>query len=71
MHHKRHDAGSQDIILHPSIPGGPQPLNDIEVGVVFRNFVKLAPVRRGRRESRGIPEVESDPDRVRARNPEY
>lgn len=35
VHDERHDASGQDIILHPSIPGGPQSLNNIEVSVVL------------------------------------
>jgi hypothetical protein len=44
MHHEGHNTGSQDIVLHPRVPGGPQPLCDIELGVVLSDFFELTPV---------------------------
>ena len=54
VHQEGHDTGSEDVILHPSIPGGPQPLSIVEVDVVLGYLVELTPVGlRGGVEERG------------------
>ena len=54
VHSERHDASSQNIILHPGIPCGPESLGNVEMGIVFGYIFKLAPVSaRGQRG--GIP----------------
>ena len=42
-----HDAGGQDIILHPRIPCDPQSLCHSQVGVVFGDILILAPIGAG------------------------
>lgn len=44
MHHKGHDTGSQDIVLHVGVPGSPQALSDVELNIVLGDLIKLAPV---------------------------
>ena len=44
MHYKGHDARSKDIILHEGVPSCPQPLEHVEVDIVFGDVVELAPV---------------------------
>lgn len=44
VHGEGHDAGGQNIVLHPGIPGGPELLGHIELAVQFRDFLVLAPV---------------------------
>lgn len=56
VHHERHNASCEDIVLHKGIPGDPQSLKDIEVNIVFGDLLEMAPVRlRGRRKQGGIP----------------
>lgn len=45
MHHKRHDASGQNIVLHESIPSHPQALEEVEMDIIFGDLVKLTPVR--------------------------
>ncbi|KAJ5806951.1 hypothetical protein N7474_010543 [Penicillium riverlandense] len=47
MHDEGHDAGSEDIILHPCVPGGPQALGDVQVGIVLGNLGELGPAMPG------------------------
>jgi len=57
MHHERHNTGCEDIVLHVGIPCSPHPLENIEVNVVSRNLVELAPVgvwRRREQRARGV-----------------
>lgn len=54
MHGKGHDAGGQDIVLHPSIPCRPESLCHIQLSIVFRDLVELAPVG-ARGQHSGIP----------------
>ena len=44
---ERHDAGGQDIILHPRIPRDPQSLCHAQVGIGFGNIPILAPIGAG------------------------
>lgn len=44
MHDEGHDAGSQYIILHIGIPCRPHTLHEIEVAIVLRYLLKLAPI---------------------------
>lgn len=44
VHGEGHDAGGQNIILHPGIPGSPEPFGHIELAIEFRDFLVLAPV---------------------------
>lgn len=56
VHHERHDAGCKDIVLHESVPGLPQSLENIEVDIVLGDFLVVAPVRLRRpRKKGGIP----------------
>lgn len=52
--HERHDTGGQDIVLHPRVPGRPQALGNVQVGIVLANLLELTPVG-GRREHGRIP----------------
>ena len=45
VHHKRHDTGGQHIILHPCVPRSPHPFGNIQMRVILRDSVKLAPIR--------------------------
>ena len=42
-----HDAGGQDIILHPRIPCDPQSLCHAQVGIGFGDILILAPIGAG------------------------
>lgn len=42
-----HDAGGQDIILHPCIPCDPQSLCHAQVGIGFGDILILAPIGAG------------------------
>ena len=42
-----HDAGGQDIVLHPRIPCDPQSLCHAQVGIGFGNIPILAPIGAG------------------------
>lgn len=42
-----HDAGGQDIILHPRIPCDPQSLCHAQVGIRFGDILILAPIGAG------------------------
>ena len=49
VHGEGHYAGCEDIVSHVGVPGGPCALEDVEVGVVKRNILKVVGVgdRRG------------------------
>lgn len=47
MDSKGHDAGGQDIILHPRIPCDPQSLCHAQVGIGFGDILILAPIGAG------------------------
>lgn len=53
VHYKGHDACGKDIVLHVGIPRRPQPLEDIEVNIVFGDVLELPPVRLLRRGKKG------------------
>lgn len=44
MHDEGQDSRCQDIVLHESIPCGPQAFKHIEVHIVLGYLVELAPV---------------------------
>ena len=44
MHQEGQDTRRQNVILHVGIPCCPQPLKYIQVNIVFRDIVELAPV---------------------------
>lgn len=48
MHDEGHDASGENIILHVGIPSRPHAFCDIEVHIVLRYLVELAPVGIGR-----------------------
>lgn len=47
MDSEGHDAGGQDIILHPRIPCDPQSLCHAQVGIGFGDILILAPIGAG------------------------
>ena len=56
MHDEGHDARSQHIVLHPLVPGQPEPLEEVQRHVVLGDLLKLAPVRVDAREQgRRVP----------------
>jgi len=58
MHHERHDASCQDVILHIGIPGGPESLRNVKVNIIFGNLIELAPERfwGDREQGCGVPD---------------
>lgn len=44
MHHERHNARCEDVILHVCVPCGPEAFEKIEVDIVLRDLVELTPV---------------------------
>ena len=54
MENKGHDAGRQDIVLHESIPGGPEALEYVELNELRRDLIIFCPVGVGRRIIGGV-----------------
>ena len=52
VHYERHDAGRQDIVLHERVPCCPQSLEVIQVDIVFRYLIEIAPIGLGGRRSK-------------------
>lgn len=53
VHQKGHDASSENVVLHVGVPRSPQALEDVEMDIVFGDFIKLAPVSVLGHEKRG------------------
>lgn len=53
VHGEGHDSSCEHIVLHESVPCSPQTFEDIEVDVVFRDFVESAPIGVGGRVEEG------------------
>lgn len=48
VHDKGHDAGGEDVVLHPQVPGGPETFDDVELDIVLVDVVEHAEVGLGR-----------------------
>ena len=40
VHDEAHDAGGQDIVLHPQVPRRPEALDDVELDIVLGNLLE-------------------------------
>lgn len=54
VHHERHDASGEGIILHIQIPGGPGALENAEVDIDLGNLLEDGVVLRGRKGGRRV-----------------
>jgi hypothetical protein len=60
VNHEGHDAGGQNIVAHPCVPGHPHLLKVVELHIVLGDLLKGAPVgilRHWRQDGGGVPAI--------------
>ncbi len=40
VHDEAHDAGGEDIVLHPEVPGRPEALGDVELDIILGDLLE-------------------------------